>query len=39
MKRWEIFHKILGIVFVIAGLASYPTPVPGSTLLIVLGFV
>lgn len=39
VARWNIFHKILGVIFIVVGLVSYITPVPGSTLLIILGFV
>lgn len=39
MKEWKIFQKILGVFLVLIGLISYLVPVPGSTLLIVLGLV
>jgi hypothetical protein len=39
MKNWEYFHKIFGIILIIIGIITYLTPIPGSTLLIVLGFI
>lgn len=33
------FHKVFGIIFIIIGIIFYPTPVPGTTLLILVGFV
>lgn len=33
------FHKVLGAIFVLLGLIFYPTPVPGTTLLLILGLV
>jgi len=35
----EVFHKIIGIVLILIGMISYVFPVPGSTLLVALGFV
>ncbi|MCM2338891.1 MAG: hypothetical protein NDI62_00315 [Burkholderiales bacterium] len=35
----EIFHKLIGIFLIILGLISYIFPIPGSTLLVALGFV
>lgn len=35
----ENFHKILGILFIITGVIFWITPIPGTTLLIILGFV
>lgn len=32
-------HKIIGIFFIIIGILLYPTPIPGTTILAVLGFV
>jgi hypothetical protein len=39
MKEYKIFHKILGVLFIFIGIISYLIPVPGSTLLVVLGFI
>ncbi|MBP9748112.1 MAG: hypothetical protein KBD17_00575 [Candidatus Pacebacteria bacterium] len=39
MKKLENFHKILGLLFIITGVIFWLTPVPGTTLLIILGFV
>lgn len=39
MRHWNNFHKILGILFVVTGIITYIVPIPGSTLLIVLGLV
>ncbi|MFA6257833.1 MAG: hypothetical protein WC671_02360 [Candidatus Paceibacterota bacterium] len=39
MKKWEYFHKICGIIFILIGIITYLTPVPGSTLLIILGCI
>lgn len=39
MKNWLTFHKIVGILFILIGVVSYPTPIPGSTILIMLGFI
>jgi len=39
MKNLNIIHKIIGISFIVVGLISYIFPVPGSTVLVVLGFV
>lgn len=39
MKKMGMIHKIIGIVLVLAGVISYLFPVPGSTMLVVLGFV
>ncbi len=39
MKNLSIVHKIIGISFIVVGLISYVFPVPGSTVLVVLGFV
>jgi chromate transport protein ChrA len=32
-------HKVLGATFIIIGVVLYPTPIPGTTILAVLGFV
>ena len=32
-------HKIIGIIFITIGIIFYPTPVPGTTALAILGFV
>lgn len=39
MKKLENFHKILGALFIITGVIFWITPIPGTTLLIILGFV
>ncbi|MBU0998781.1 hypothetical protein KKG24_00510 [Patescibacteria group bacterium] len=39
MKEWKKLHIILGILFIIVGVTFYITPIPGTTLLIVLGFI
>lgn len=39
MKESRTFHKILGILFITFGIIFYLTPVPGTTILIILGFV
>jgi hypothetical protein len=39
MEKWEYFHKILGIIFIVIGIIFYPTPIPGTTALIILGFI
>lgn len=32
-------HKVLGATFIIIGVVLYPTPIPGTTILAVLGFI
>lgn len=40
MKERSIkVHKILGIIFIIVGIVFYFTPMPGTTFLIILGFI
>ncbi len=39
MEKRRNFYKILGILFIIIGITFYITPVPGTTLLTVTGFV
>jgi hypothetical protein len=41
MKKIEIetIHKIIGIFLILVGFVSYIFPIPGSTLLVALGFV
>lgn len=39
MNNSIILHKILGVIFIIFGLIFYITPVPGTTVLIILGFI
>lgn len=39
MNDWKHFHKVVGIIFIVIGVILYPTPTPGTTLLILLGFV
>ncbi len=35
----NIFHKILGIIFITIGVFFYITPLPGTTFLIIVGFI
>ena len=35
----EMVHKMIGIALILIGLISYVFPVPGSTVLVALGFV
>ncbi|MEI6580781.1 MAG: hypothetical protein WCO07_01270 [bacterium] len=35
----EVIHKAIGIFLIVLGLISYVFPIPGSTLLVVLGLV
>ena len=35
----EIIHKIIGILLIFIGVVSYLFPIPGSTILVILGFV
>ena len=37
--NFKHFHKIFGIIFIAIGVIFYPTPIPGTTLLILIGFV
>jgi len=39
VNKSVIFHKILGFIFITFGLIFYLTPIPGTTILIVAGFV
>ena len=39
MRNLENFHKILGALFIVVGIIFWITPIPGTTLLIILGFV
>ena len=39
MKKWEYFHKIFGVTLIVTGIMTYIIPIPGSTLLIVLGLI
>ncbi len=39
MKKWEYFYKIFGIILITTGIITYVVPIPGSTLLIVLGLI
>lgn len=39
MKESKTFHKILGFVLIFGGIILYPTPIPGTTLLIILGLI
>lgn len=36
---WKDFHKLLGLLLIITGVIFYPTPIPGTTFLIILGFI
>ena len=36
-KKWKIFYKTLGFIFIVVGVSLYWTPVPGTTILIILG--
>jgi hypothetical protein len=38
MKKSKMFHKILGIIFIISGVILYPTPMPGTSVLVIIGF-
>jgi len=39
MKEWKKLHIVLGILFIVVGITFYITPIPGTTLLIITGFV
>lgn len=39
MKIWYVVHRIIGILLILVGLTFYVFSAPGSTLLVVLGFV
>ena len=39
IKQRDNVHKTLGIILIITGVILYPTPIPGTTVLIVLGFI
>jgi hypothetical protein len=39
MKKWKHLHKIFGILFILTGIILYPTPIPGTTFMVLLGFV
>jgi hypothetical protein len=39
MKNREGLHKLFGIFLILAGIILYPTPIPGTTSLCILGFV
>lgn len=38
-NKFKHFHKVFGIIFIVIGIIFYPTPVPGTTLLILVGFI
>lgn len=38
-SKFKHFHKVFGIIFIIIGIIFYPTPAPGTTLLILVGFI
>lgn len=39
MFKSGMIHKIIGITLILIGLVSYMFPIPGSTVLVALGFV
>jgi len=39
MKEWKKLHIALGILFIVVGITFYITPIPGTTLLIITGFI
>ncbi len=39
MNEWKNYHKAIGVIFIGTGIIFYPTPIPGTTILIILGFV
>ena len=39
MKNFKHYHKIFGVALIATGIIFYPTPVPGTTFMILLGFV
>lgn len=39
MKKIHDFHKILGLLLIVAGIIFYFTPVPGTTMMIIVGFI
>lgn len=39
MKEENSFHKILGVIFIVIGILFYITPLPGTTFLIIVGFI
>ncbi len=39
MEKLDTFHKLIGVAMIAAGVIFYPTPVPGTTLLIILGMM
>ena len=39
MEEKVTVHKVLGAIFVLVGLIFYPTPIPGTTFLIILGLI
>lgn len=38
-EKNKYYHKVLGVIFIIIGIIFYLTPIPGTTFLIILGFV
>jgi len=34
-----MLHKIFGSAFILLGIALYPTPLPGTTILVIVGLV
>ncbi|MFA6354990.1 MAG: hypothetical protein WCW65_01015 [Candidatus Paceibacterota bacterium] len=39
MEEKVKFHKFLGAIFILVGLTFYPTPIPGTTILIIMGLI
>lgn len=39
IRKYKYYHKILGIILIFTGIILYPTPIPGTTFMILLGFV
>lgn len=39
MRDKITFHRVLGIIFIVFGILMYPTPIPGTSFLILIGLV
>jgi uncharacterized membrane protein HdeD (DUF308 family) len=39
MKKHKYLYELLGVLFIIIGVVLYPTPIPGTTLIIILGLI
>jgi hypothetical protein len=39
MGKWKIYYKISGIILIAIGVIFYLTPLPGTTFLIICGFI